>query len=126
MQGLSSARDGLNHMIASELITKALDLCRRLGRPFPTELRAHASDWQRQGYDIPWCWAPVKAAPGERRSLVQVEGEVHRHHARLRSEKDARDRAAGEPLATSPSLSRDEANVPKIDPKIVTGMGRFL
>jgi hypothetical protein len=78
-------------MIANELTARALDLCRRVGRPFPAELRAYASGWQRQGYDLPWCWTRVKVALREGRSLWQVEAEVHRHHARLQSDRDAND-----------------------------------
>jgi hypothetical protein len=94
-------------MIANELIARALDLCHRIGRPFPAELRGYTSDWQRQGYDLPWCWARVKSALREGRALVQIEAEVHRHHARLQSEKDARERAAGEPLLARPTPGKE-------------------
>jgi hypothetical protein len=94
-------------MTASELIARALDLCHRIGRPFPAELRAYASDWQRQGYDLPWCWAKVKGALREGRALVQIEAEVHRHHARLQSEKADRDCRAGEPVVATPTPDAD-------------------
>jgi hypothetical protein len=94
-------------MNAAELIARTVDLCRRMGRPFPAELRAYASDWARQRYDLGWCWDTVKSALRERRALWQVDVEVHRHYARMQAAKDARNRAAGEPLVTTPSPSRE-------------------
>jgi hypothetical protein len=49
----------------------------------------------------------VKGALREGRAVWQVEAEVHHHHARLQSEKDARDRAAGEPLETTPATGQE-------------------
>src|SRR5260370_32346077 len=94
-------------MNADELIDRAEGLCRALRRPFPTELKAYARDWQRQQYDLDWCWGMVKSALKERRALWQVEAEVHRHHARLQREKDAMDLKAGEALVTTPAPSRE-------------------
>jgi len=94
-------------MIALELIARAQDLCRVLRRPLPTELKAYASGWQRQRYDLAWCWGMVKSALKERRPLWQVEAEIHRHHARLQSEKDAKDRKAGEPLTPTPGAAQE-------------------
>jgi hypothetical protein len=88
-------------MNANELIARAQGLCRALGRLFPTELKAYASDWQRQRYDLDWCWGMVRSALRERRSLWQVEAQVRRHHARLQSEKDSRDLKAGELMVTT-------------------------
>ena len=94
-------------MNANELIVRSQDLCRALGRSFPTELRAHASDWQRQSYDLPWCWARVKGALREGRPVWQVEAEVHRHHDQLQRARDAKGRKAGEPLETTPATGEE-------------------
>ena len=88
-------------MNATDLIARVQGLCRALGRPFPAEVKAYAWDWQRQRFDLDWCWGMVRNALRERRSLWQVEAEVRRHHARLQSEKDTRDLKAGEPLVTT-------------------------
>src|SRR5258708_21451601 len=90
-------------MIANKLIARALDLCARTGRPLPTELKAYASDWQRQRYDLAWCWGTVKNALREGRAIWLVDVEVRRHYARLQASKDARDLKAGEPLGTAPA-----------------------
>jgi hypothetical protein len=94
-------------MNAKELVDRAQGFCRAMRRPFPTELKAYASGWQRQGYHLPWCWARVKGALREGRAVWQVETEVHRHHARLQSEKADRDRKAGDPLVASPTPDAD-------------------
>jgi hypothetical protein len=94
-------------MTANELIARAIDICRRSGRPFPTELKGYASDWQRQQYDLAWCWGTVQSALRQGRALCNVEAEVHRHHARLQAEKDARDLRAGEPSVTIPAPGRE-------------------
>jgi hypothetical protein len=104
-------------MNANELIVRAQALGRALGRSFPTELRAYASGWQRQGYDLPWCWYTVQSALRQGRALCNVEAEVHRHHARLQAEKDARDLKAGETLVTAPAPSREPWCYPQSSPE---------
>jgi hypothetical protein len=94
-------------MNANDLIVRAQDLCRALGRSFPTEIKTSAWDWQRQQYDLAWCWGTVQSALRQGRALCNVEAEVHRHHARLQSEKDARDRKAGEPLRPPPGAGQE-------------------
>jgi hypothetical protein len=94
-------------MIANELTARALDLCRRVGRPFPAELRAYASDWQRQGYDLPWSWGMVKSALREGRAVWLVDVEVRRHHNQLQRDRDAKDLKAGEPLVATPKPDAD-------------------
>ena len=58
-------------MTAHELIAEASELCRRLGRAFPAELRAYGSDWQRQGYDVRGRWLLVKRALVGRGAMCQ-------------------------------------------------------
>jgi hypothetical protein len=94
-------------MNANELIIRAQDLCRAMGRPFPAEIKTGAWDWQRQRYDLAWCWGMVKSALKERRALWRVNAEVHRHHAHLQSERDAKGRKAGEPLETTPATGEE-------------------
>jgi hypothetical protein len=89
-------------MNANELIVRAQGLCRAMGRPFPAEIKTGAWDWQRQQYDVAWCWGTVKCALKERRALWQVDVEVRRHHDQLQRDKDAKDLKAGEPLGTTP------------------------
>jgi hypothetical protein len=94
-------------MNAKELIARAQALCRALGRPFPTEVKAYAWDWQRQRYDLAWCWGIVKSALKERRALWQTEVEVRRHHDQLQRDRDAKDLKAGEPLAPTPRAGQE-------------------
>jgi hypothetical protein len=89
-------------MNARELIARAQDLCSALGRPFPTEIKAYSWDWQRQRYDLGWCWGMLKCALRERRALWQIDVQVRRHHDQLQRHKDTRDLKAGEPLDTTP------------------------
>src|ERR1700726_2701386 len=88
-------------MMAPELIERAQALCRRRGIRFPSDLRQYAHQWQREGFDLEFCWRHVKPLLSSNRPLWQAEVEVRRHHARLQSEKDSRDLKAGEPLVTT-------------------------
>jgi hypothetical protein len=90
-------------MDTRELIDRAQGLCRAMRRPFPNELKAYASGWQRQGYDLPWCWARVNGALREGRAAWLIEAEVLRHHDRLQRARDAMERKAGEPLVATPT-----------------------
>jgi hypothetical protein len=92
-------------MNANELIVRAEGLCRALRRPLPVEVKAYAWDWQRQRYDLAWCWAVVKSALKERRALWQVEVEVRRHHALLQAEQDRKQRDLCKPVLASPTHS---------------------
>jgi hypothetical protein len=88
-------------MNANELIARAQALCRRRSIPVPSDLRQYAHQWQRERFDLDFCWRLVKPMMVSSRPLWQVEAEVRRHHARLQSEKDCRDRKAGEQLVTT-------------------------
>jgi hypothetical protein len=94
-------------MNANDLIARAEGLCRALRRPFPAEVKGYAWDWQRQRYDLDWCWGMAKSALKDRRALWQVDVEVRRHHDQLQRDKDAKDRKAGEPLAPTPGDGQD-------------------
>jgi hypothetical protein len=88
-------------MMTQELIARAQALCRHRRIYFPSDLRQYAYQWQREQFDLEFCWRLVKSHLSSGRPLWPVEAEIRRHHDRLRSEKGVRDRAAGEPLATT-------------------------
>lgn len=76
-------------MTASELVARAKELCWRSKRTFPAELGAYASTWQRQGFEMSWCWTLVKNALTEDRALWQVEAAICRRYADLQKVSDA-------------------------------------
>ena len=88
-------------MTASELVARAKELCWRSKRTFPAELGAYASTWQRQGFEMSWCWTLVKNALTEDRALWQVEAAICRRYADLQKVSDARQRALCPPAPAS-------------------------
>jgi hypothetical protein len=94
-------------MTAFELIERAQALCRRRGIPFPSDLRQYAAQWQREQFNLEFCWRQVKPLLSSRLPLWQAEIEIRRHYARLRSETDAQDRKAGEPLEPTPAAGQE-------------------
>ena len=93
-------------MIANDLITKASTLCRQLRRPFPVELKAYATGWQREGFELTWCWFQVKQALLECRAISLVEAPVRKHFADLQAVRDAKQREMGRPLALCSPIPR--------------------
>jgi hypothetical protein len=94
-------------MNANELIAQTQDLCRALGRPFPVEIKAYSWDWQRQRYELAWCWGIVKSALKLGRALWSIDQEIHRHYARRQAEKNAEDIEAGKPVPASSAPERE-------------------
>src|SRR3984957_755053 len=94
---------GSTWMNANELIARAEDLCRHRRIRFPSDLRQYASQWQREDFDLRFCWHRVKPLLSAARPLWPAEVDIRNHHARLRDEKAARERAAGKPPVTSPT-----------------------
>jgi hypothetical protein len=94
-------------MMAQELIARAQTLRRHRGIPLPPDLRQYAYQWQRERFDLEFCWRQVKPMLSSSRPLWQAEVEIRRHHARLQSEKDTRDLKAGEPLAPAPGAGQE-------------------
>jgi hypothetical protein len=94
-------------MMAQELIARAQTLRRHRGIPLPPDLRQYAYQWQRERFDLEFCWRQVKPMLSSSRPLWQAEVEIRRHHARLQSEKDTRDLKAGEPLAPIPGAGQE-------------------
>jgi hypothetical protein len=95
-------------MMALELVAQAQALCRRRGLRCPSDLRQYAFQWQRERFDLEFCWRLVKPLLSSGRPLWQAEVEIRNHHTRLQSEKDARDLKAGEPLVATPAPSPED------------------
>jgi hypothetical protein len=89
-------------MMAHELIEWAQALCRHRGIRFPSDLRQYAHQWQRERFDLEFCWRHVKSLLSSNRPLWQAEVEIRRYHDRLQRDRDAEDVEAGEPLETTP------------------------
>src|ERR1700722_14771361 len=51
---------GSTWMNANELIVRAQDPCRQRRIRFPSDLRQYASQWQREDFDLQFCWHRVK------------------------------------------------------------------
>jgi hypothetical protein len=83
-------------MIAHELIERAQALCRHRGIRFPSDLLQYAHQWQRERFDLEFCWRLVKPMMVSSRPLWQAEVEVRRHHDRLHRDRDAQDVKAAE------------------------------
>jgi hypothetical protein len=98
-------------MTASELIARARDLCLRIKRTYPGELGAYACGWQREGFDLPWCWNAVRSALREGRAVSQVDAAVRSHYAGLQAAREARERALCRPVA-APSTLRQSTSQP--------------
>jgi hypothetical protein len=92
-------------MMDQELIARAQTLCRHRGIRFPSDLRQYAHQWQRERFDLEFCWRLVKPMLALSRPIWQAEVEIRRHHDRLQRDRDARDVEAGEPLETTPEPS---------------------
>jgi hypothetical protein len=88
-------------MIAKQLIANATNLCRRLRRSLPPELKSYATGWERNGFDIGWCWSLVKSALVENRAMWMVDAEIGKHFAHLQSVRDAKEAEKGRPLSSS-------------------------
>jgi hypothetical protein len=96
-------------MTADALIAKAEEFCHRAGARFPTELRQLARQWQRERFDLEFCWGQVQPLLSAGRPIWQAEVDVRKHHAALQAEKEAGDRR----LNTLPhSNSLDEPKKP--------------
>jgi hypothetical protein len=94
-------------MMAHELIERAQTLCRHRGIRFPSDLRQHAHQWQRERFDLEFCWRLVKPMLMLSRPIWQAEVEIRRHHAGLQRDRDAKDLKAGEPLALAPGAGQE-------------------
>jgi hypothetical protein len=94
-------------MLARELLERAHALCRRRGIRFPSDLLQYAYQWQRESFDLEFCWCLVKPLLSSGRPLWPAEVEIRRHHARLQSKKDGRNLRAGRPLGTTPQLGQE-------------------
>jgi hypothetical protein len=90
-------------MNAAELIARAETLCRYRRIPFPSDLRQYAHQWARERFDLERCWSLVRPLVSSGRPLWQAETEIRRHHDQLQRARDAEDRAAGDPSATTPA-----------------------
>jgi hypothetical protein len=77
---------------ADALITKAEEFCRHAGTRFPTELRQLARQWQRERFDLEFCWRQVQPLLSARRPIWQAEVDVRKYHAALQAEKETRGR----------------------------------
>jgi hypothetical protein len=87
--------------MAYELIERAQALCRHRGIRFPSDLRQYAHQWQRERFDLEFCWRVVKPKLTLSRPIWRAEVEIRRHHDRLQRDRDAQDLKAGEPLVTT-------------------------
>jgi hypothetical protein len=88
-------------MMAQDLIERAQALCRHRGIRFPADLLQYAHQWQRERFDLEFCWRHVKPLLSSNLPLWQAEVEVRRHHDRLQRDSDAQSVKAGEPLDTT-------------------------
>jgi hypothetical protein len=90
---------------ASELVARAKELCRRSKRTFPAELGGYACAWQREAYDLSWCWTLVKVALRRGQALWQVDAAVRSRYADLKAAREARERSLCKPVLTSHASS---------------------
>jgi hypothetical protein len=87
----------MNVMTADALITKAKEFCRRADARFPPELCQLARQWQRERFDLKFCWCQVQPLLSAGRPIWQAEVDVRKHHAALQAEKETRDRRLNMP-----------------------------
>jgi hypothetical protein len=99
----------MNVMTAGALITKAEECCRHADTRLPTELRQMARQWQRERFDLEFCWRQVQPLLSAGRPIWQAELDVRKHHAALQAEKESRDRRLNMPPRSN---SLDEQRKP--------------
>jgi hypothetical protein len=94
-------------MTAHKLIERAEALCRYRRIRFPSDLLQYARQWERERFDLEFCWHRVKPLLSSGRPLLQAEVDIRRHHDRVQRERDARDIECGEPSVATPTPDAD-------------------
>jgi hypothetical protein len=112
-------------MMAQDLIERAQALCRHRGIRFPADLLQYAHQWQRERFDLEFCWRHVKPLLSSNLPLWQAEVEVRRHHDRLQRDSDAQSVKAGEPLDTLLRQARSAGGTPRAPRRMCSHPPRF-
>jgi hypothetical protein len=99
--------DGGLNMMAQDIIQRAKTICRHRRIGFPSDLLQYAHQWQREQFDIEFCWRLVKPLLTSGPPLLQAENDIRRHHDQLQRDRNARDLKAGEPLETTPATGEE-------------------